>query len=294
MDLSVLIATKGRPDLLRETLASLTRCEPPPREVIVVDGDAARSAGPVVEAARTEGGLRLHYLASRPGLTVQRNRGLDAAQGEVVVFLDDDVRVHPGLLAALARAYRDPEVVGATGNVLEEQGRRFGNSRSAVRRLLPGGGDEGSMTRYGYPRRLQDLGRERDVEFMQGCLMSARTEVARRLRFDENLAGYALLEDEDFSYRLSRAGRLRYVPQAILHHANTGGRGSGGREFNRMVVVNRAYLFRKNFRRTPLARAQFAMLIAVLAVHRALNREWAGLVGLAEGSADAFRSRGPH
>jgi GT2 family glycosyltransferase len=292
MELSVVIATKGRPEPLRTTLASLAGSDPQPREVVVVDGDPGRSAEPVVEAARAETRAPVRYLASPPGLTMQRNRGLDATASDVVVFLDDDVRVHPRLLAELARAYEDPGVVGATGRVYEEQGRRFGNSRSAARRLLPGGGSEGSMTRYGYPRRLQDLDRARDVEFMQGCLMSARTELARRLRFDESLAGYGLLEDEDFSYRLSRAGRLRYVPEAILHHDNTGGRGSGGREFNRMVVVNRAYLFRKNFRPTPLARAQFAMLLAVLAVHRAINREWAGLRGLAEGSLQAWRERG--
>jgi GT2 family glycosyltransferase len=287
VDVSIVIATKGRPEPLRATLASLARCEPQPHEVIVVDGDESRSGEPVVEAARAAAPLR--YLHSPPGLTLQRNRALDAVEGEVVLFLDDDVEVHPRLLAVLARAYCDPEIVGATGRVIEEYGRRFGNPRSRMRRLLPGGGREGSMTRYGYPRRLQELDREQDVEFMQGCLMSARTDLARRLRFDEKLEGYALLEDEDFSYRLSRAGRLRYVPQAVLQHANTGGRGSAGRDFNRTVVVNRAYLFRKNFRRTWLARVQFAMLIGVLAVHRAVNREWAGLLGLAEGSVQAWR-----
>jgi GT2 family glycosyltransferase len=286
---SLAIATKGRPDDLRETLAALARCDPPPAELVVVDGDEGRSAEPVVaQFAGAADGLPVRYLHSAPGLTRQRNVALDAVSGDVVAFVDDDVALAPDAFARLAQAYDDRAVVGATGRVHEPQGRRFGNSRSRVRSLLFGGA-EGTMTRFGYPRRLQDLDRARDVEFMPGCLMSARTDVARDLRFDERLAGYGLAEDEDFSYRLSRRGRVRFEPAVHVDHKNTGGSGSAGRDFNRAVVVNRAYLFRKNFRRTPLARVQFALLVLVLAAHRAVNREWEGLRGLAEGAIEAWR-----
>jgi GT2 family glycosyltransferase len=287
---SLAIATKGRPDDLRETLAALARCDPPPDELVVVDGDEARSAEPVVaEFAGKAGGPPVRYLHSAPGLTRQRNVALEAVTGDVVAFVDDDVALAPDAFARLAQAYDDAAVVGATGRVDEPQGRRFGNSRSRVRSLLFRGGEDGTMTRFGYPRRLQDLDGARDVEFMPGCLMSARTALARDVRFDERLDGYGLAEDEDFSYRLSRRGRVRFVPELRVDHKNTGGSGSGGREFNRAVVVNRAYLFRKNFRRTPLARVQFALLVLLLAAHRAVNREWQGLRGLAEGAIEAWR-----
>jgi GT2 family glycosyltransferase len=287
--LSLAIATKGRPDDLRDTLASLAACAPPPHELIVVDGDEGRSAEPVV-ARFSEGAVDLpvRYVHSEPGLTRQRNVALDMVQGDVVVFVDDDVRFSPDLFDRLARAYEDPGVVGATGVVDEPQGRRFGNSRSRARAALFGGA-EGTMTSFGYPRRLQDLETPRDVEFMQGCLMSARADVARDVRFDERLPGYGLAEDEDFSYRLSRRGRVRFAPDVVIEHKNTGGSGSAARRFNRDVVVNRAYLFRKNFRRTPLARLQFALLVLLLGAHRVVNREWQGVRGLAEGSIEAWR-----
>ena len=280
-----MIATRGRPGVLGETLASVARCDPPPSDVIVVDGDESGSAEPVALAA----GAR--YERSAPGLTVQRNAGLELAQGDVVVFVDDDTELHPGLFAALADAYRDPEVLGVTGPVVDRDLRRFGNMRSCWRRLLPGGGREGSLTRYGYPRRVQDETRERDVEYMLGGLMTARREAALQVRFDERLGGYGLLEDEDFSYRLSRLGPVRFVPPASVVHRNVGAARRREREFNRMVVVNRAYLFRKNFRRTPLARLQFVMLLGVLLVHRAVNGEWSGVRGLLEGSVEAWRAR---
>jgi glycosyltransferase involved in cell wall biosynthesis len=282
---SLVIATMGRPSVLGETLASAARCDPPPAEVIVVDGDEAGSAEPIARSA----GAR--YEHSAPGLTVQRNAGLEAAQGDVVVFVDDDTELDRGLFAALADAYRDQEVLGVTGPVADRDLRRFGNMRSRWRRLLPGGGRDGSLTRYGYPRWVQDETRERDVEYMLGGLMTARRDAALRVRFDEHLDGYGLLEDEDFSYRMSRVGRIRFVPAASVVHRNVGAARKREREFNRMVVVNRAYLFRKNFRRTPLARLQFAMLVGVLVVHRAVNGEWSGVRGLLEGSAEAWRAR---
>ena len=145
------------------------------------------------------------------------------------------------------------------------------------------------MTAFGYPRRIQDVDRERDVEFMQGCFMTARTEVAARLRFDEALAGYALAEDEDFSYRLSQRGCVRYLPEAVVFHRQTGFASQDQRTFGRTVVVNRAYLFRKNFYRTPLARLQFALLVLLLIAHRLVNREWVGALGLVEGAVQAWR-----
>jgi GT2 family glycosyltransferase len=289
--LSVVIATKGRPEILRETLASLARCRPRPDELIVVDGDPGGSAREAVAGAgETAAETDVRYLPSEPGLTRQRNAGTHAAQGDVVVFLDDDVQVDPGLFGALALAYEDPGVVGATGVVVEESRRRFVDKESRLRRLLLGRG-EGRMTRFGYPRRLLDQGAERDVEFMPGCLMSGRRQQVAQTGFDERLTGYALAEDEDFSYRLSRQGRIRHVPDASVLHRNTGFLTTDARAFNRMVVVNRAYLFRKNFERGLLARSEFALFVLGLMVHRALNREWRGVAGLAEGALEAWRSR---
>jgi hypothetical protein len=59
-------------------------------------------------------------------------------------------------------------------------------------------------------------------------------------------------------------------------------------------VVNRAYLFRKNFPQTRRARAGFAALLLMLCGHRVLNRDWSGLGGLLEGIWLARRSEAAH
>lgn len=289
MRLSLVIATRARPEPLAATLASLARCEPPPAETLVVDGDETGSAAAVVE--RFAGALpALRHVRAPAGLTRQRNAGIAAATGDVVVFCDDDVALDREVFAVLAAAYEDPGVVGATGRVTEEEDRRVGRSRSRIRSLLLGG-PEGTMTSFGYPRRIVDAGRARDVEFVHGCLMSARRDAAERVGFDEQLPGYGLAEDEDFGYRLSRLGRVRYLPDAHVVHLRQGFRSSGRRDFDRMLVRNRAYLLRKNFPLTPATRLRFAGLVGVLVAHRALNGEWQGVRGLAEGAWAAWRER---
>jgi GT2 family glycosyltransferase len=288
---SVIIATLGRPAILAEALATVAALDPRPLEVLVVDGDPEGSARAAVAAHPG-----MEHLTGPAGSTRQRNVGLDRARGDVVVFLDDDVTVAADLLGALMPAYDDPAVVGATGTVVEDGGWQFGGKQAPVRRLLLGRG-EGRMTSFGYPHRLLDPTRPADVEFMGGAFMSARTSVARDVRFDEGVPvlgrGYALGEDEDFSYRLSRRGRIRHVPAALVHHHNLGFRTANSRDFNRTVVVNRTYLFRKNFARTRTTRLQFAAFIGVLVVHRALNRDWDGVRGLFEGGREARRAVPP-
>lgn len=277
---SVVIPTLGRTSKLEDTLRSVLATDPTPNEVIVVDGDPEGSAA----AAVAEAGMHPHlqHLVSPPGLTRQRNVGLGAASGDVVVFLDDDVSIPSETFGILERCYADPDVIGATGLVLEDDGGRVGGKTSRLRKLLPGGGDEGGFTAYGYPRRLIDTTNERDISFMQGCFMSARLDTARRIGFDESLEGYALAEDEDFSYRLSKIGRIRYLPSLEIEHHNTGFAERDHRRFSHQVVKNRLYLFRKNFPQTVRARVGFWMLIAVLVLHRMINREWAGVRGLLE------------
>jgi GT2 family glycosyltransferase len=290
---SLVIVTKCRPESLRRALECSMEALPDDAEVIVVDGDLERSAAGVVRDVRTRyEGRELRYRASSPGITRQRNVGIDAARGEIVVMIDDDCTFGPGLLEALLSAYEDPLVVGATGHVEGPPSERVGSdAHSRLRWLVLGGGRQGTMSCSGFRHPIIDVDRPRDVEYMPGPLMSARRELASAVRFDEQLTAYGLAEDDDFSYRLSRRGRIRYVPSAVVCHHELGRQDIDRREIDHMRVINRAYLFRKNFPQTLRARAAFASLLAILCGHRALNREWRGLHGLAEGIWHVYRPR---
>lgn len=278
---SAVVCTLARPDRLRRALDALAACDPAPLEILVVDGDEAASARGVVD-----GFPGVRWVPSPRGLTRQRNRGIDEAGGDVVAFFDDDAVPAPDVFAWLARAYADPDVVGATGRVVEPGDHRRGGRGSLARRLATGWGKPGTFTAGGYPRRFPPAEGDFDVEFMQGAFLTARRPLAAELRFDESLPGYGLAEDEDFSRRLSQRGRIRYVGGAVVHHDNEGFGGRDRRGFGRDVVVHRTHLFRKNFPQTPAARAAFRYHLLVLVAHRVVNRDWDGVRGLLDGMAE--------
>ena len=114
---SVVIPTRSRPAYLEVALGSIVpqagECD---AEVIVVD-DAGES--PAVRALAERAGARYEPHPGQLGLNAARNTGVERAGGELVVFVDDDIRACPGWLQALvdgAREYPQAEVF--TGPVI--------------------------------------------------------------------------------------------------------------------------------------------------------------------------------
>ena len=113
---SIVICTRHRPDAIAQCLRSIRAEIASGRETIVVDN------GP---DAATEAAVRAHprvryVVEGRPGLSRARNCGIAAASGDVVVFIDDDVRPEPGWIDPLLRRFAEPKVAVVCGLVLPE------------------------------------------------------------------------------------------------------------------------------------------------------------------------------
>jgi glycosyltransferase involved in cell wall biosynthesis len=120
MDVSVLLATRRRPGLLRDTLDSLAaaRVEEIRWELLVVDNAADRDTQRVAQDAASRLPLRLIVEPAR-GKNRALNRALDEARGALVAFTDDDVVVHVNWLSELWRgALRWPDATMFGGRIL--------------------------------------------------------------------------------------------------------------------------------------------------------------------------------
>ncbi len=117
--LSIIIATRNRASLLARVLESLAAQEaPPPFEVVVADnGSSDATADVVARAASSQLDIRRVYVAE-PNRAAARNAALAAAEGEIVVFVDDDVWLPPTFLCAHAKAHRGDGVLAVSGPIL--------------------------------------------------------------------------------------------------------------------------------------------------------------------------------
>jgi GT2 family glycosyltransferase len=114
IELSVLIATRNRHDLLRRCLDSLgsQTQDPADFEVIVADDGSSDGSAAMAEGLATPFRLRALRLEGG-GQAAAQNAALEVAEGEACLFLDDDVIASPDLIMEHVKAHReDARAVG--------------------------------------------------------------------------------------------------------------------------------------------------------------------------------------
>jgi len=111
---SVILATHNRRELLRRCLDSLAKqtLDPAEFEVIVADDGSSDGSAEMVEAYEAPYPLRV-LKEGRLGHAATQNKALEAATGPIGLLLDDDIIADPPLLEAHIAAHRrDPKIVG--------------------------------------------------------------------------------------------------------------------------------------------------------------------------------------
>ena len=109
--ISIVIPTRDRPVLLQEALESIAHQSLRPMEIIIVDDGSAQPVDAHALASRFGPALRVVRNISSQGLAFSRNRGVEEAQGDYVIHLDDDDLLDPDAIAtALAVLQRHPDL----------------------------------------------------------------------------------------------------------------------------------------------------------------------------------------
>jgi succinoglycan biosynthesis protein ExoM len=120
MNITVCIATYQRPERLGALLDDLTNQQHLPKEVVVVDNDAAGSARAVVERRRELGTpFPIHYdVQPVKNISLTRNRTVALANRDWLAFIDDDERAPAAWLRQLAETAILGAADGALGPVV--------------------------------------------------------------------------------------------------------------------------------------------------------------------------------
>lgn len=111
--ISIVIPTKNRPEQLMDSLVAIEAQQYPYAEVLVCDDGLTTETAQVVKAAKAQMRTPVIHLrtSARPyGLSEARNLGIIEALGEIVVFLDDRLKLRPGALNSIAACAMKPKV----------------------------------------------------------------------------------------------------------------------------------------------------------------------------------------
>jgi GT2 family glycosyltransferase len=205
--ISLVICTRNRPRLLRETITSLLAADDVPDEIVVVDQSDSEDHS--LEALPHDRATALRVVGSRPnGLGSARNLGIAEARHDLLVFVDDDMWAHPAwlrrLVGALVEAPPRTVVTGAVESTESESWRAFTPSTQAHE---PGAVFVGRL--------------DRDV-LAGGHMAIERSALDEVGGFDPRFgagARYPAADDNDLGYRLLERGyRIVYVADAVLYH----------------------------------------------------------------------------
>ena len=219
MDISVIICTHNRSDSLGKTLSSFpkTRFEDLSWELLVIDNDSTDDTRQVAENFIASSKLPARYIfEGKRGISDARNRGFHGSQGQIIVFIDDDVILSPNYLLDVKKAFDEFDPICVGGKVLLDE--------ALVR---PHWWDErcdGAVGKFDRGGEVIVAGRTDRMLTGIGANMSFRRSAFEKyglFRTDMGRKGAELTTGEDaemFQRLRERGEKVIYYPGAMLYH----------------------------------------------------------------------------
>lgn len=205
---SVVINTDNRIDYLQRTLSGLRYLNYPHFEVCVVSGPT--EDGTKDYLASLGEAVKVSHCPVR-NLSVSRNMGIAMADGDVVVFIDDDSVPEPEWLTDLAAGYAD-ETIGAVGGfVYDHTGVKFQARYVTTNRRGYASDWATAAPHLNFPHSV-------DVPHLLGTNCSFRRSALLQIGgFDEEYEYF--LDETDVCCRINDAGYgIVQISNGFVHH----------------------------------------------------------------------------
>ncbi len=221
---SIVIPTWNARDLLEKYLPPLVEALRfhPDNEILVVDNGSTDGSAEMLRERFPE--VRVLSLAHNLGFGGGANAGVRAARHDVVVLLNNDMRVEQGFLPPLLEAFRDPDVFAVSCQIFFSDPNKLREETG----LTQGWWEDGSLrVRHRIDAAIQDL---------YPCFYGGGGSCAFDRRKFLELGGFDSLyepfyyEDTDLGYQAWKRGwKVFYQPRSVVYHEH---RGTIGRRFS--------------------------------------------------------------
>jgi glycosyltransferase involved in cell wall biosynthesis/GT2 family glycosyltransferase/tetratricopeptide (TPR) repeat protein/ADP-heptose:LPS heptosyltransferase len=212
---SIIIPVFNNVEFTTRCLESIIRYVPGERfEVIIVDNGSSDGTGRFLRCL--EGDVRIIINETNHGFSQACNQGAAVAQGEFIIFLNNDCVSTPGWLDALIKKAREDNQIGILGSKL-----LYPDGTIQHAGIVAGYRNKEIFPYHVYlgkPANYPPANKCREFQMVTGACLMIRTQLFRELgRFDEAYVNGH--EDLDLCLRVRQAGyKVVYCPESILTH----------------------------------------------------------------------------
>jgi glycosyltransferase involved in cell wall biosynthesis len=254
---SVVIPSLNRCDSLKLLVTDLLQQSLLPTEIIVVDdsdNDRTKNMLNVFSDARI-----IHIKPSNPemrSITRARNIGVKKATGQIIVSLDDDIRLHKNYIREIAKVFGErPEILGIQGPIANVNNNtcRLGNLFNRLFFLVHKANNKAHILPSGRATIPCNVVQPIVCEWFSGTNGAYRKEILQEFQFNEKLRGYSLCEDMDLSYRIHKKypNSLMLIPEAKIVHNHSLLARRKPKELMFVDVTYHLYFFLNYIERSP-------------------------------------------
>jgi len=220
--ISIIIVTWNGIRHLKKYLPNVTETDYPNFEIIIADN--ASDDGTDLWVNQTCPDCKIARLQKNYGYAGGNNRAAETADGDILLFLNNDVRVAPNWLHSIAKAFQNPEIAIAQPKIKSDRNPEMFEYAGAA---------GGFIDWLGYPfcrGRIFDTVEpdngqyddETEIFWASGAAFAIRKEVFGSLNgFDEAFEFH--MEEIDLCWRALKSGyKTFYIPDSTVFHYGGG------------------------------------------------------------------------
>ena len=276
---SIIIVTWNALEHLKNFLPSVTNTDYPDYEIIIADNASDDGSKEWVKSTYPE--IKIASFNGNYGYCGGNNRAVPFAEKEILVFLNNDVKVSQNWLYGLNEAFNEKDVVAAQPKIRSlEQPDYFEYAGAAG----------GYIDKYGFPfcrgRIFNEVEKDEgqyndktDLFWASGAALAITKEAfIDHKGFDEDFEFH--MEEIDLCWRLQNQGqRIVYAPESVVYHLGGGSLPMGSPQKVYYNFRNSLFMLWKNYSSVSLKKKIILrILLDIVAAWKALfegkPREW--------------------